>query len=126
MRTVPVGAVRVVPSRTTLASQHRSPGWRRRVSRHRLGAYRARVGELYIEFEYWITFTQLVMAMLAMGATLELHDFLAVIKLPKSFATGLVAQILLVPLTAYVLLELVELDPGVAVGLAILAAVPGG
>jgi BASS family bile acid:Na+ symporter len=84
------------------------------------------VGELYVTWEYWITFAQLVMAMLAMGATLAVHDFVAVVKLPRSFLTGLVAQMAVVPAAAYLLLRATDLDPGVAVGLAILASVPGG
>lgn len=84
------------------------------------------MGSLYIEYEYAITFAQLVMAMFAMGATLHLRDFRAVLVLPRSFLTGLGAQLVLVPILAYVLLQMVDLDPGVAIGLAIIAAVPGG
>lgn len=84
------------------------------------------MGDLFVEHEYWITFAQLAMAMLAMGATLHVHDFQAVVRLPRSFLTGLLAQMVLVPLVAYLVLRTFDLDPGVAVGLAILAAVPGG
>lgn len=84
------------------------------------------MGDRYVEYEYAITFAQLVMAMFAMGATLHVGDFRAVVRLPRSFMTGLVAQMVLVPLAAYLLLRAVDLDPGVAIGLAIVAAVPGG
>lgn len=84
------------------------------------------MGDLYVEHEYWITFVQLAMAMLAMGATLHVRDFKAVVALPRSFLTGLVAQLVVIPLVAFALLRSLELDPGVAIGLAILAAVPGG
>lgn len=84
------------------------------------------MGDLYVEYEYSITFAQLAMAMFAMGATLHVGDFRAVVLLPRSFLTGLVAQAALVPLCTYVLLRSIDLDPGVAIGLAILAAVPGG
>ena len=84
------------------------------------------MGDLYVDHEYWITFAQLAMAMFAMGATLHVHDFQAVIRLPRSFLTGLVAQMVLVPLVTYVVLRSIDLDQGVAIGLAILAAVPGG
>lgn len=84
------------------------------------------MGDLFVDHEYSITLTQLVMAMFAMGATLHLHDFAAVIRLPRSFLTGLVAQMAVVPLVVFLLLRALDLDPGVAVGLAILAAVPGG
>jgi BASS family bile acid:Na+ symporter len=84
------------------------------------------MGDLYVDHEYWITFLQLAMAMFAMGATLHVSDFQAVARLPRSFLTGLVTQMVLVPLVAYALLRAIDLDPGVAIGLAILAAVPGG
>lgn len=84
------------------------------------------MGALFVEYEYAITFAQLVMAMFAMGATLHVRDFRAVVVLPRSFLTGLGAQMVLVPVLAYVLLRVVDLDPGVAIGLAILASVPGG
>lgn len=84
------------------------------------------MGALYVEYEYAITFAQLAMAMFAMGATLHLRDFRAVIVLPRSFLTGLGTQMVLVPILAYILLSVLDLDPGVAIGLAIIAAVPGG
>jgi BASS family bile acid:Na+ symporter len=84
------------------------------------------MGDLYVDHEYWITFAQLAMAMFAMGATLQVRDFQAVARLPRSFLTGLVTQMVLVPLVAYALLRAIDLDQGVAIGLAILAAVPGG
>jgi bile acid:Na+ symporter, BASS family len=84
------------------------------------------VGAVYVEHEYAITFAQLAMAMFAMGATLHIRDFRAVIVLPRSFLTGLGTQMVLVPILAYALLRAVDLDPGVAIGLAIIAAVPGG
>jgi BASS family bile acid:Na+ symporter len=84
------------------------------------------MGDLYVEYEYAITFAQLVMAMFAMGATLHIKDFRAVVRFPSSFLAGLGAQMVLVPILAYVLLRTFDLDPGVAIGLAIIAAVPGG
>lgn len=84
------------------------------------------MGELYVDYEYAITFAQLAMAMFAMGATLHVDDFRTVVRLPRSFLTGLGAQMVLVPLLAYGLLRAFDLDPGLAIGLAIIAAVPGG
>lgn len=84
------------------------------------------MGGLYMEYEYAITFAQLAMAMFAMGATLRIRDFRAVVVLPRSFLTGLGTQMVLVPILAYGLLRVLDLDPGVAIGLAIIAAVPGG
>lgn len=84
------------------------------------------MGDLYVDYEYAITFAQLAMAMFAMGATLHVDDFRTVVRLPRSFLTGLGAQMVLVPLLAYGLLRAFDLDPGLAIGLAIIAAVPGG
>lgn len=84
------------------------------------------MGDLYVDYEYAITIAQLAMAMFAMGATLHVDDFRTVVRLPRSFLTGLGAQMVLVPMLAFGLLRAVDLDPGVAIGLAIIAAVPGG
>ena len=84
------------------------------------------MGELYVDHEYTITFVQLAMAMFAMGATLHVHDFRAVVRFPRSFMTGLVTQMVVVPVVAYLVLRSFDLDQGLAIGLAILAAVPGG
>lgn len=84
------------------------------------------MGELYLDWEYRVTFVQLVMAMLAMGTTLHVRDFWAVVRLPRSFLTGLGTQVVLVPVIAFAVLRAADLDPGVAVGLAVLASVPGG
>jgi BASS family bile acid:Na+ symporter len=84
------------------------------------------VGDLYIRYEYWLAFWQLLLAMFGMGATLKPADFVAVVKIPKAIIVGLSAQIVLVPVLAYLFLQLFDLPPGVAVGLAIVAAIPGG
>lgn len=84
------------------------------------------MSELYIQFEYWFAFSQLLLAMVGMGATLKVADFLAVVQVPKAFIVGLSVQVVGVPLLAWGILTAMEVDPGVAVGLAILAAIPGG
>ncbi len=84
------------------------------------------MSELYLKYEYWLAFTQLLLAMLGMGATLRVADFIAVIKIPKAFCTGLSIQLLLVPVLVASALYLFDLDPGFAIGLAVIAAIPGG
>jgi len=64
--------------------------------------------------------------MLSMGLTLKGKDFQAVVKQPKAFMLGLSAQMLLVPLLALLLLQVVKLPPILAVGLLILSFSPGG
>lgn len=84
------------------------------------------MGDLYLRYEYWLAFWQLVLAMFGMGATLRVGDFVAVAKMPKGFVVGLITQVLLVPILVYGILTALDLPAGVAVGLAILAAIPGG
>lgn len=64
--------------------------------------------------------------MLGMGATLRVADFMSVVKIPRAFCIGIGIQLILVPLVVAILLYVFELDPGVAIGLAVLAAIPGG
>jgi len=84
------------------------------------------VGQLYLQYEYWFAAFQLVMAMLGMGATLSGKDFREVVQEPRSVTLGLVVQLVAVPLTAYLFLRLFGVEGGVAVGIALIAAVPGG
>jgi BASS family bile acid:Na+ symporter len=64
--------------------------------------------------------------MLGMGATLRIRDFVAVFTRPSALLLAIGIQLLLVPLVAWALI--VELDPvpGVAIGVALCAAIPGG
>jgi BASS family bile acid:Na+ symporter len=66
------------------------------------------------------------MAMLGMGATLTSRDFFKVIGEPKSVTVGLIVQILVVPLSAFVFLKTLGVHGGVAIGIALIAAIPGG
>ena len=80
----------------------------------------------YLEYEYWIAAAQLVLAMLGMGATLRVRDFVEVIKSPWPISVGVVVQVVAVPVVAALFLFALELDTGVAIGLAMCAAIPGG
>jgi BASS family bile acid:Na+ symporter len=84
------------------------------------------MGDLYIQHEYWFATFQLVMAMLGMGATLSLRDFGDVMREPKPVFLGLVIQIVLVPLIAFLFLRGLSIEGGVAVGIALITAIPGG
>ena len=80
----------------------------------------------YIQYEYWFAIFQLVMAMLGMGATLSPRDFGDVVREPKSVSLGLVIQLVLVPLIAFLFLRGLDITGGVAIGIALIAAIPGG
>lgn len=82
--------------------------------------------DFYIQHEYWFAAVQLSMAMLGMGATLQVRDFAAVAKNPRGILVGVALQIIGVPALAALFLYVFELDTGVAIGLALCAAIPGG
>lgn len=82
--------------------------------------------DLYAQYEHTIAALQLVFAMLGMGALLAPRDFVTVFRLPTALIVGLSLQWLAVPLIATSVPLLVPVSTGVAVGLVLVAAVPGG
>jgi BASS family bile acid:Na+ symporter len=69
---------------------------------------------------------QLFLALLGMGATLTVRDFLRVFEQPRGLAVGVGMQWLVVPAITAAFVALFDLSPGWAVGLVLVAAVPGG
>ena len=84
------------------------------------------MGSLYIQYEYWFAAFQLITAMLGMGATLTVNDFKDVVREPKSISYGLLVQLLLIPIIGFVFIHAFGLVGGVAVGVALIVAIPGG
>lgn len=82
--------------------------------------------DLYVRYEYWFAATQLALAMLGMGATLKVRDFVAVVQQPRGMVLGILVQLVLVPLFAWALIAASQPATGLAVGLALCAAIPGG
>ena len=80
----------------------------------------------YIEYEYWVAAVQLVLAMLGMGAGLQIADFKKVAMQPKAATIGLLMQLIVVPLIALGFIVLTNLPPGMVIGIAIVASIPGG
>jgi BASS family bile acid:Na+ symporter len=68
----------------------------------------------------------LAFIMFALGTKLSVADFRRVLTYPVAVSLGLIAQTLLLPLTAFAIAKLFGLAPETAVGLMILAACPGG
>lgn len=66
------------------------------------------------------------LVMVGLGLSLTLVDFKRVIVFPKAAAIGLVAQLVGLPLTAFLLAIVFNAPPAIAVGLVILAACPSG
>lgn len=68
----------------------------------------------------------LAVIMLGMGLSLTLADFKRVFEQPKAVFIGLIAQLILLPLTGFLLMHYWEIQPEYAVGIILLAACPGG
>lgn len=68
----------------------------------------------------------LFIIMMGMGLSLKLQDFAMVLTRPKAIVTGLIAQMILLPLLAYVIVLAFQLEPALGIGLIILALCPGG
>jgi BASS family bile acid:Na+ symporter len=82
--------------------------------------------ELYLQYEYWVAVVQLVLAMLGMGAGLQVADFHKVVQQPKAVSLGLMMQLIMVPLIAFGFISYTNLSSGMVIGIAIIAAIPGG
>ena len=80
----------------------------------------------YADYEYPLASSQLFFAMLGMGAILSPMDFLLEIRKPKCLIIGLGFQWFIVPIIAVFLGFLLPIPVGIAVGLMMIAAVPGG
>ena len=68
----------------------------------------------------------LAFIMFSLGLGLRKEDFARVVKFPLAFGTGLVNQMILLPLVALGLAHAFGMSPEFAVGLVILALCPGG
>ena len=68
----------------------------------------------------------LALMMLGLGTSLTINDFTRVIKNPKDFIVGLICQLILLPVIAFVLIKLLNTPAELAVGVMIIAAAPGG
>ena len=64
--------------------------------------------------------------MLGLGLGLSIKDFTRVIKTPKDFLIGIVCQLILLPIVAYIITIILRLPIEIALGLMIIAAAPGG
>ena len=68
----------------------------------------------------------LAFIMLGLGLGLSIKDFTRVIKTPKDFLIGIVCQLILLPIVAYIITIILRLPIEIALGLMIIAAAPGG
>ena len=68
----------------------------------------------------------LALIMLGLGLGLTTQDFTRVIKNPKDFTIGLICQLILLPVIAYILILIFKTPIEIALGVMIIAAAPGG
>ena len=68
----------------------------------------------------------LALIMLTLGLGLTTSDFTRVIKRPKDFLVGLICQVILLPIIAFVLIKILNVQSALALGVMIIAAAPGG
>ena len=68
----------------------------------------------------------LAFIMFALGLGLTGNDFLRVLKQPKDFLVGLISQIILLPIIAFILVKIWPISSEIAIGVMIIAAAPGG
>lgn len=68
----------------------------------------------------------LIIIMFGMGLSLVKDDFIRILQNPKAILVGLLNQIILLPIIAYVLIVIFDVGPDIAIGVMILAACPGG
>ena len=68
----------------------------------------------------------LALIMLGLGLGLTTKDFTRVIRNPKDFIIGLICQLILLPIIAYILILVFQTPIEIALGVMIIAAAPGG
>jgi BASS family bile acid:Na+ symporter len=64
--------------------------------------------------------------MLAMGLTLSFEDFRGLTRMPRALLAGVGLQFAVMPLSGFVIARALDLEPGLAVGLILVACCPGG
>jgi len=68
----------------------------------------------------------LAFIMLTLGLSLTGQDFIRVINQPKDFLIGLLSQIILLPIVAFIIIKIWPISPELAIGVMIIASAPGG
>ena len=68
----------------------------------------------------------LALIMLGLGLGLKTDDFKRVVSNPKDFTVGLICQLIILPIVAYILIIVLRTPAELALGVMIIAAAPGG
>jgi bile acid transporter len=78
------------------------------------------------ETETTLLGVMMMVIMLGMGASMTWRDFLIAFRKPKGILIGLLSQYMVMPFLGYLLAVLLGLPPAMAVGLILIACMPGG
>ena len=68
----------------------------------------------------------LAIIMFGLGLGLTVSDFTRLLKIPRDFIVGFFGQVILLPIVAFILIQIISLPPEIALGTMIIAAAPGG
>ena len=68
----------------------------------------------------------LALIMLGLDLGLTTQDFTRVLRNPKDFLVGFIAQLIILPIVAYLLIKILNTPTEIALGVMIIAAAPGG
>lgn len=74
----------------------------------------------------WIVNFALGLVMFGIALDIKMSDFTNIFKYPKAVITGIVAQIIFVPLVTFLLVLIIQPHPSIALGMIMVAACPGG
>ncbi|STO54191.1 sodium-dependent transporter [Canicola haemoglobinophilus] len=85
----------------------------------------AQFPETFKIFVPWIPYL-LGIVMLGMGLTLTFKDFAEVTRNPKAVIIGVIAQFIVMPLIAFLLVKSFQLPPDLAIGVILVGSCPGG
>lgn len=83
------------------------------------------VPEAFVWLKVYITW-MLGIIMFGMGMTMTVEDFKGVLQSPKAVGIGVVAQFVVMPGLAYLLCQLFQLPPEIAIGVILVGCCPGG
>ena len=68
----------------------------------------------------------LIIIMFGLGLGLTVADFKRLTKYPGDFIVGFFGQVILLPIVAFILIQIISLPPELALGTMLIAAAPGG
>jgi BASS family bile acid:Na+ symporter len=74
----------------------------------------------------WVINLTLALIMFGVALDIKMTDFTNLLKSPKPVIVGILSQFLLIPLVTFLLVNIIDPAPSIALGMIIVAACPGG